>query len=649
MNVSVEHTAIKEGLSRSTAAGLIMLTLAVWAVFPDSVHSSTGFFTGGILILLAGVFLLRSSASEGFPLGWQWVVFLALSLIAVFYSPYWMRSWTKFTWLLLGFLMYFVSWRTVRDLSLLNRLLGFIAVVAVFSALFALWQQWQEDPIARAQAILSTGAYSTEMREDMLYALSTGRIRGAFGNPNHLAGFLVACSSPLLLLLLRGRGLSQRALGLLGFLPIAWVIWQTQSRSGFLTLILAVLILAIGSFSDVRKNIFHWKLSPLKIGVILLILIVLAFAFAESWVVLSRVATVRTRAEYYSVALKLIGKAPVLGYGLDTFALYYPQYHQLGRGEAQYVHNWLLQVWVEMGIIGLAAFLWFLYSIFRLFNERLNAAQNAREESALLALMSSVSAIVLQSLFDFNTDVPAIFIYFGFFLGCLSGMATSRIEQTDLRQGIWNRVSLRWTAAAFLLLFLILGIALPFYAERNHFLGLALVRAGQPPLEATPFLKLATVYNPWHAGYQNSLGNHYLATGQPRQATAHLKRAVALNPLFPRYRFELYRALNEIGQSQEALEQMELAHQLHPTDDTYLAELAHLYQAHGDTDKALQYWNQAIHILESAIEANPGKAEYHRRLALILDTVGKQQQAASHRQEADEIMNSILQRLGLSP
>jgi O-antigen ligase len=194
-------------------------------------------------------------------------------------------------------------------------------------------------------------------------------------------------------------------LGLAGSLPILYVILLTQSRSGLLTLALSFIILALGAFSEFRKNIFHWKLSPLKVFALVAILMVLAFSFAESWVVLSRVGTIKTRIEYYSIALHLIARAPLLGHGLDTFALYYPQFHQLGRGEAQYIHNWPLEVWFEMGLLGLAAFGWWIASVYRVFNHALNAAQDRREESALLVLMSGVSAILLQSLFDFSNDI----------------------------------------------------------------------------------------------------------------------------------------------------------------------------------------------------------------------------------------------------
>jgi len=636
-------------LSRTVASLLIVLTLVALGFFPQGTHTAAGFFAGSLLVVAVGVLLLQYTPGGAMPLGWQLGAYTLLCGLATLYSPYWMRSWIKFSWTAGGLLMFYFSWRTVRDLRLLRTLLWWVAAVAILVALVSLWREWRLPSSELARQVAASQAYSGEGREDLLYTLSTQRIRGPFGNPNHLAGFLVACSAPLLLEILRGEKWKRRILALLGFLPIAWVLWRAQSRSGFLTLILALLILGIGSFSELRKNIFHWKLSPLKVVALLLLLILLAFAFGESWVVLSRVGTIKTRIEYSKVALELIRQAPLLGHGLDSFALYYPGFHRLGHGEAQYVHNWPLEVWVEMGLVGLAVFIWLILSIYRLFNQRLNDAQDPHEERALLALMSGTSVILLQSLFDFNADVAAIYLYLCFFLGCLAGITAAARAQADLRPGLWSRRSLRAIAGAGLLLYWVFAVALPFQAESNHALGLALAMSPDAqPLEAMPYLKQATTLNPFDAEYHNSLGNHYLRIGQPRQAAQALEKSTRLNPLKPRNHFDLYHAYRELGRLEEALQELQSAHRLHPTDDRYLAELARLHEEAGDHEQATLYWNQARVNLEGAIQANPNKADYHHRLAAVLDALGRREEAQAHRDRARQILQELFEQLDLN-
>ena len=337
---------------------LLVVIIGALAFFPQGLFTPGGFFASALIVVLALVFLLRPPARSSIPLGLEFSLFVLLCLVSAWRSPYFWRGWEKFCWIFHGFLLFFITWSLVEGGRKLRWLLGALAGVAVAVALYSLAREWMIPSRQLAQMVLKDTSVSPEMREDLLYALSTGRLRGPFGNPNHLAGFLAAASAPLLLLILRGPGGARRWLGILAALPVLWAVWSTQSRSGFLTLILVVIILTIGSFSHLRKNIFHWKLSPLKVIAIVIALVVLAFLFGESWVVISRVSTIKTRLVYYRVAMELIRQAPLFGHGLESFALLYPQYHQLGQGEAQYVHNWPLEVLLEMGIAGLAVFGW---------------------------------------------------------------------------------------------------------------------------------------------------------------------------------------------------------------------------------------------------------------------------------------------------
>jgi tetratricopeptide (TPR) repeat protein len=344
--------------------------------------------------------------------------------------------------------------------------------------------------------------------------------------------------------------------------------------------------------------------------------------------------------------MELIRQAPLFGHGLESFALLYPQYHQLGQGEAQYVHNWPLEVLLEMGIAGLTVFGWWIFSIFRLFNERLNAAQDAAEERVLLVLMSGVSAILLQSLFDFNTDLPVIFAMLGFFLGALSGTAAAGQQQADARPPWWCAPAFRTGAGLLLAGHLIFSLLLPYYAQSSRDAGMALV-AGDERVEATPLLERAARLNPWSADYRNTLGNHYLALGQPERALETLREAVDRNPMRPRYHFDLFRALRQLKR-QNAGQAIEQAHQLHPSSDEYLTARADWLEQQGKADQARQLRLQAAEVLRDAIEANPGKADYHRRLANVLETLGREDEAQSHRQQAEKVFHEILQRLRLN-
>jgi putative inorganic carbon (hco3(-)) transporter len=70
------------------------------------------------------------------------------------------------------------------------------------------------------------------------------------------------------------------------------------------------------------------------------------------------------RLELWSSTVEMIRDHPLLGVGLDNFAYLYQQVY-LHEGAAaepnlSHPHNWLLHVWVELGLAGLVAFVWLL-------------------------------------------------------------------------------------------------------------------------------------------------------------------------------------------------------------------------------------------------------------------------------------------------
>ena len=61
------------------------------------------------------------------------------------------------------------------------------------------------------------------------------------------------------------------------------------------------------------------------------------------------------RLNYWADSLKIIKVYPWTGTGLGNFNLTY----------ARYAHNSYLQIWAEMGILGIIAFLWLIITVLK--------------------------------------------------------------------------------------------------------------------------------------------------------------------------------------------------------------------------------------------------------------------------------------------
>lgn len=115
----------------------------------------------------------------------------------------------------------------------------------------------------------------------------------------------------------------------------------------------------------------------------------------------SNTGTFQERLIYYEDAAKYILKNP-LGSGINSFV--YEQYkNQSAFYDVKYIHNSLLQICYDLGILGLLPFLFiFAYSIFAILKFETG-------EAKILKLILIVT-VYLHSLLDFDFSFPTIFI-----------------------------------------------------------------------------------------------------------------------------------------------------------------------------------------------------------------------------------------------
>ena len=122
-------------------------------------------------------------------------------------------------------------------------------------------------------------------------------------------------------------------------------------------------------------------------------------------------------------ALAVIGDHPVLGVGGGGWASVYFQYQSYGYSTKE-VHNDFLEIWVETGTVGLAAWLALLgasgWTVYRLLR---------RQRRPLVAgLAGGAGMLILHSGLDFNLALGAMGIFIWSLLGIIDGM---EIEERD--------------------------------------------------------------------------------------------------------------------------------------------------------------------------------------------------------------------------
>jgi tetratricopeptide (TPR) repeat protein len=119
----------------------------------------------------------------------------------------------------------------------------------------------------------------------------------------------------------------------------------------------------------------------------------------------------------------MIKDHPLLGSGIGTYKYntlkYQAEFFKQGEnrslyphGFAEKAHNEYLQLWAEIGIVGLGIFIWLIISYFGCGIKILRKIKDEYKQGIIIGLMGSVVAVLIDGLFGFPLHLPATIILF---------------------------------------------------------------------------------------------------------------------------------------------------------------------------------------------------------------------------------------------
>src|SRR6266849_2141158 len=245
-----------------------------------------------------------------------------------------------------------------------------------------------------------------------------GWIYGPYVNHNHYAGLMeMLVPIPLVLSLTHLASSRTRAVAAATAAVMAGTIFLSGSRGGMLAILAELIILSVLVVKQKRSL-------RTAIGVGLFLVIVVGLLTWVGGAELSkRIATVASshseissnvRTNIDRDGLKMFLKKPVLGWGLGTFPVVYPQFRTFYTNFfVNEAHNDYLQLLVEMGALGFATMLWFLVVLWRTGLKKLHDWAVNINGAVTLAALLGCTGILVHSFVDFNLHVPgnAAFFY----------------------------------------------------------------------------------------------------------------------------------------------------------------------------------------------------------------------------------------------
>lgn len=198
-----------------------------------------------------------------------------------------------------------------------------------------------------------------------------------------------------------------------------YLFFLAKSRGAWVGLIIATVYVAIS------KN---------KAWLIILLVVVIAIPFIlkmEMSQYIFGMKSVDDRFFMWSTGREIFKEHPVIGNGINTFFTKFREYRndEWKGKKGSYAHNCYLQMASDVGLIGLAGFLWFLFSYFRSAVKDSRRIKDVFFAGILWSISVGVFAFLIHSFFDTNLYSLNLVTLFWFAIGV--SQSISRVYLKD--------------------------------------------------------------------------------------------------------------------------------------------------------------------------------------------------------------------------
>jgi len=286
--------------------------------------------------------------------------------------------------------------------------------------------------IASAVLLTADAAVQYYIGRDFLRGCRLDTFCASFFAASGFAGWLIIII-PVLLGALLAHMITNKIMRILLYLDVSILflyLIKTYSRGAWVGFLISVLIIV---FYYTKNFNFKSKVLLLIPGIYLIIIFLLLSSFLSpqaKYDILTKfrfsqdinlrlksIPQIKSgsnleRVKLWKESLRIIKDYPLVGCGLNNYSIVARNYKSF-EGGGVYPHNSFLQKTAEIGIFGLLAFLFVLFSYFKAGIQYLNRKMNY----LVLCLLAGISAFLVQSFFDTNLYSLQMVVLFWYMLG----------------------------------------------------------------------------------------------------------------------------------------------------------------------------------------------------------------------------------------
>lgn len=207
------------------------------------------------------------------------------------------------------------------------------------------------------------------------------------------------------------------------FLSSGSLVWS-DSRGGWISFLIAALFVIISVFSKIKGKTDLIKTFATIMAIIILLSPLYPKLSAKFYVRLTADdrGSAESRLPQYKVAWNIIKNNPLVGIGINNYTELMSDYDITEEGlesiTHQAVHNIFLQIIAEMGIFGIAIFIWFIAAIFIEGIEYIISNRGSMVY-AVIGMVAGIMAFLVHGLVDTASIGSKMYMFVWFFAGII--------------------------------------------------------------------------------------------------------------------------------------------------------------------------------------------------------------------------------------
>jgi len=502
------------------------------------------------------------------------ILFLATGIMGVWTAFDQASAWRRLALIAAGMVLMVVIWGVGRvwgERALAWLALGCAPAAGLLGAYFMLSFDWAGNGVKKLPGLYQVGLWIQATRPAVPVPENLHPNVAASG----LSLLICLGAGGLIWLWLRRRGWVHKLLAALAALALAaagLALVFTVARGAWLGLVAGILAAAYRRWQSRGQHsaTARWLVRALAAVAVIGMAVALWLALTSSAFTPAGGGsnTVVNRLALWQHALDLIRDYPFTGSGLGSTMMVHAVYVMLIHvGFIPHMHNLFLQIAIEQGIFGLAAFLILLaLALWR-------AWLAARSSGGILALAAAAAAIamIVHGLADAglyaSRMVPLMFLPIGF------GLGLTRPDPTPARRRLMPAILIVALSPAIALLLL-----LPFTRA-----------AWQANLGAVEQSRIELSRYHWpKPRFIDQVRRESASDLAP--AIAHYRAALALNPGQATANRRLGQIELSLGEYEAARQHLQRAYQTAPGQQATRASLGESYAIAGQSDEAIRLW-----------------------------------------------------------